>query len=61
MTREILTVNGDIDDISAGGSSREHACGGNTSSVVRVDVDGQIGGLLPDSSNESATQSRISI
>lgn len=62
LTRKILTVDGNVHDVGASSSRGKHACSGDTSGIVRVDVDGQVGVLLPDSSNESAIhKSTVSI
>lgn len=47
-----LTIDGDIDDISTSLSTGEHTANGDTGSVVRVDVDGEVRVGLSDSANE---------
>lgn len=55
--RDLLpTVNGDIDNIGSGSSACEHACSGDTGSVVGVDVDRQIRVSLSDSANQPRCQ-----
>lgn len=47
-----LTVNSDINDISTSGGRGEHAGYSNTSSIVRVNVNGEVGILLANSTDE---------
>ena len=45
-------VDRDIDDIGTSGSAGEHTGGGDTSGVVRVNVDGHVGELLAQGTDE---------
>jgi hypothetical protein len=54
-----LTVDGDVDDISSSSGTGEHTGGRDTGSVVRVDVDGEVGELGANGSDE-AVRRRIS-
>lgn len=49
-----LTVDGDINDIGSSSGTGEHARSGDTSRVVRVDVDRQVGELLAKGTDEAA-------
>jgi len=48
-----LTVDCNVNNISASSCAGEHACSSDTSSVVRVDVDGKVGMGFPDSANQT--------
>lgn len=48
----MLTVDRNINDISTRSGGGDHAGSGNTGSVVRVDVDREVGVLLADRTNE---------
>jgi hypothetical protein len=50
---EGLTVDGDIDDIGSSSSTGEHTGGRDTRGVVGVDVDGEIGELGTNGSDEA--------
>ena len=53
-----LTVNGDVDDISTGGSSGQHTSSRDTCRIVRVHVDRKVRVLLPDGTDESEGKTR---
>lgn len=46
-------VDGDIDDISSCGGGGEHGSGRDTSGVVRVNVDGEVGILLANGTDQT--------
>ena len=47
------TVNSNIDDVGASHRRGDHGGGRDTRGVVRVDVDGEVGVLLPDRGDET--------
>ena len=59
-SNSILTVNCDIDDVGPGGGGSQHTSSGDTGSVMRVNVDGEVGVFLANSTNK-ATQSLLSV
>lgn len=53
-------INGKVDDISTCSGGCEHARNGNAGGVVGVDVDGEVGILLADRTDEpNSSQSRV--
>lgn len=52
-TREV--IDGNVDDISTGSSTSNHARGSDTSSVMRVDVDRELGMGLSDSTDKQSS------
>lgn len=52
------TVNSNIDNVGACSRSSNHGRRGDAGSVMRVDVDGQVGVLLADFSDEPAGRKR---
>ena len=52
------TVNSNIDDIGACRCSSDHRRRGDAGSIMRVYVDGQVGVLLADFSDEPAGRNR---
>ena len=56
----LRTGDGDIDDISTGSRSGQHTSSGDTGSVMRVDVNGEVGVFLANSTNKT-TQGLLSV
>lgn len=52
-------VDGNVDNVGSGGGAGNHARGGDTGRVVRVDVNRQVGVVLSDGRNERRRGSRL--
>ena len=49
-----LTIDSDVNNVRAGGGAGQHAGSSDAGSVVRVDMDGEVGVLLAEGTNEPA-------
>ena len=52
------TIDRDINDIGSGSSTGEHGSSGDTSGIVGMNMDGEVGVSLSDSSNEPETSEK---